>query len=301
MENTESKANEIAQETRDIIKDNETILSMSDEERTTAEKIAREYAPDDETSVRQTLSAIRTIRDNKGMEEAARASYKETKTLEAVLNAVRSYRTQRAARDEKIELIQSDIKYSEAYKTELINEQREAFRKKADAARETTRQLMDEIISDRVAYDKAFFTDADRLKTANRVIEVLKNAGKNISPEDFASLVEPIFGDAAACRYVSASIKDSPVMFKRVIDSMGIRTEAAFERSTQLLDNLFSGSFAAYGVEETLLAEASKVGIALTVTDYSQPVYSESRNRQLEPEINDKELTELIRKSMRGY
>ena len=280
-------------ETRDRIKDVQTILTADEHEATLAKNLSGKGMND-----RQVLAAIRQQRANKAREKRNSASYSETITLKAIIDSVRGYRSARAKTHEEVDRIMSDNRYSSGHKTELVNEANKKLRTRANDEKEAVFTLINDIIKDRQNYDKAFFTDPERLETANRVIGVLKNAGSNISIEDFVNLTEPLYGDTAAARYVFASIKDMPVIYKGVIESMAVSTESVFNESRQQLDNLFGDKFAAYGVEKTLLDAASSVGVSLDITDYSEPIYSENRNVSLEAEIPQDEILATVREIM---
>lgn len=294
--------------TRDIIQDSATIMSLSDEEKDLASDIIteidkREEKPTDQAVIKEVLSDIRQLRENRASEEKFRSTYTSSKSIEAIFDDVRSYRDQKSATAEKIDSIRNNDRYSESYKSELINQENAALSDRTFASKEATLALLDDITADRLAYDKAFFSDSERLAKANSVISVLKNAGKNISIEDFANLTEPLYGDAAANRYVWAAIKDEPIMLKDVIEDMAVDTRNAFDDSRRIIDAYYRGQFdaTAHGVMLTLKRDAEKVGISLNIPDYDEPEYSSNRNKTLEADFSEKEAYELIRRSMRGY
>ena len=299
----ENDTQNTAQDTIDFIQDTNTALSMTSEEKDTAEDRLKENRKDfdEDRAIRQTLKEIRIIRENKAAEQRSRATYQETKTLEAAIDTIREYRDQRRKITDQIASIRNDERYSDSHKAELIAEQQKKLKERTAADREATLALVDEITKARQAYDQAFFTSPERMDAANRAIQALKTAGQYLSPKDFTNLIAPFYGDQAALRYISAAVTDTPVLFKGVIGKMTVDPEAIFYQSREQIEHLFAGNYSAYDVERLLLSQAEQVGISTTITDYSEPIFSENRNRALTAEIDGDELEQLVRKSMRGY
>lgn len=280
-----------------MIRDNKTILTLTDEELKAAEKAADKNASDAENS-RAILKAVRQMRANKAAEHKNRASYGETLTMEALVKAVKEYRSFKQDIEQQIETIMADGRYSDAYKRDQANVLQEKLSNRKYADMEATKTLLEDVIKARQEYDAAFFTDPERLDNANRIIGVLRNAGNNIDIKDFVNLIDPIEGDTAAARYIAASIKGSAIPYKAVIDEMAIDTGSAFNQSAKLLENLFTGVGQSWGVEQTLLNEAQRVGISLNKTDYTQPLYSEDRNVSIAPQLSEAEVLNMVRESM---
>lgn len=283
--------------TRDMIKDNKTILTLTDEELKAAEKAADKDASDAENS-RRILAAVRQMRANKAAEIKNRASYGETMTLDAILKAIKDYRTFKADVEKQIEDIRADGRYSDAYKRDQANMLQNKLSERKYSDMEAIKSLLSDVVVAREEYDRNFFTDPERLDNANRIIGVLRNAGGNIDIKDFVALTDPIYGDAAAARYIAASIKGDAIPYKAVIDEWAIDTGTAFNKSSQLIENLFSGIGQSWGVEQTLLNEAQRVGISLNRTDYTQPLYSDSRNISIAPQQSEAEALAMVREAM---
>lgn len=286
-----------AERTREMVKDNKTLLSATDEELKAAEKAIKKDASDAENA-RAMLAAVRQARANRAAEIKNRASYGETMTMDALIKAVGEYREYKAGIEKQIEAIKADGRFSEAYKRDQCNVLNNKLRDRRDTDRSATRTLLDDIIKAREEYDAAFFTDSARLNDANRIIGILRNAGGNMDIKDFVNLTASIEGDSAAARYIYASIQNEPVKFKPVIESMATDPAAAFTQSAQLLDNMFSGVGQSWGIEQTLAKEAQSVGISLSKTNYGEPIHSDSRNVSIVPEMTTEQMEAQVREAM---